>query len=713
MLNNRRLRLVGALIGAASFTCLIAGSAEPTAAADALDRYRQQRAQAAQRTRRIIFNNDGDDHLLPRGAASFDAFFAERTTALLGSQVDTIFYCTSRPFGMLLHNTKVGDVLADRTAIDPDRINIVADLLAQGTDPLRLMVDYCHRQKLEVFWSMRMNDTHDTPHTPAQPHYYFSTFKKQHPEFLFGSPGKPPQYGTWTAVDFAQPEVREFLFRMVEEVCRDFDVDGLELDFFRHLVLFRTVANGAPASAAEREMLTAFVRRVRAMTETEGLRRGRPLLLTVRTPDSLGYCQGMGVDLERWLAEGLLDIWVAGGDFLLNRWDYSTALGARYHVPVYCDLDPSIPYGLSKRFDRNSLEAYRGRAMEAWAAGAAGIYIFNCFDPKLPLWRSLGDPADMLGKKKYYFVNALGRSGYLRASRALPGGDQYDRLPTLHPVTPMPLAPGAALDLDLPVAEDIAAAQAAGLQPRITCYVFAGLNAVPQLILNGTRVEGARDDGSWFAYPVRPDLLRRGANQVRLSRGAEPESSGQWDADWTCDVQPPMPWSRDDPRVGTEARMQDKALLIADRSLERGSYLYYVYPWNAAPATRSVVEVRARVISGRNGIIVCNGVAEEDVQLHADRIEAAHAGLSYPLDTTAAFHDYRVEIENSDIRVYVDGKLAIDGAGKYTSPASDGRNDVLFGASSSPSTGEALWERLRFRTGTASVHDLVLVVDYP
>ncbi|MBU0607975.1 MAG: hypothetical protein KKI08_08800, partial [Armatimonadetes bacterium] len=712
MITHPHLGLIVAVAAAGLLAALGAAVAQPPDNAAALAQYRAQRALAAHRHRRIIFNNDGDDHLLS-GDTSREAFFALRTTPLLGSQVDAISYCTSRPFGMFLHRTAVGQAMTDRNAFGPARVNIVPDLLAQGTDPLRLMTDYGHRNGLEVFWSMRMNDTHDAGHTPTKPHYYFSDFKREHPEFLFGSPGKPPKYGSWTAVDYGQPEVRDFLFRVFEEVCRNVDVDGLEMDFFRHLVLFRTVADGAPATPEEREMMTALVRRLRAMTEVEGMRRGKPILLLVRAPDSVGYCQGMGLDLERWMAEGLMDIFVAGGDFQLNPWEVSTALGARHDVPVYCDLDPSVRYNMDKRFNRNAVETYRGRAMNAWSAGAAGLYVFNNFNPRDPLWWSIGDAREMLGKDKFYFVNVTGRSGYLRSSRALPDGDQHDHLPTLHPVTPMRLSPGGTLSFDLPVGEDFAAARAAGLTPKTTCYVSTSLKTAPELSLNGIRLTGTHDADDWFAYPVPPDNIRRGANEVRLARGPEPDAVGQWELDWQCAVEAPGPWGRDGLRGGTAAKMQDGALLIADRSTERGSYLYYSYPWNADPATQAVVELRARALAGRSGIIVCNGVAEEEVHVYPDRIGAAHARLSYAMDTAAAFHDYRIEIEQSDLRVYVDGQLALDGTGKFTSPASDGRNALYFGASSSPTTGEALWEWIRFHTGTASVHDMLLVVDYP
>ena len=95
------------------------------------------RQRAARRSRQLVFNNDGDDHILAKDA-SIEGFLANRSSALEGSQVSTIVYCTSRPFGMFTHDTKVGEVLTQRSI--NSRRNIVADLIEQGTDPLHAMV---------------------------------------------------------------------------------------------------------------------------------------------------------------------------------------------------------------------------------------------------------------------------------------------------------------------------------------------------------------------------------------------------------------------------------------------------------------------------------------------------------------------------------------------------------------------------------------------
>jgi len=678
---------------------------------EALAAYRAQRQEAAQRRRRVIFNNDGDDHLL-RGPASVDGFLAARTTPLLGSHVDTVFYCTSRPFGMFTHNTKVGDVLTTKTAFRSKRNNVVSDFIDQGTDLLRVMIDCCHRHDVEVFWSMRMNDTHDAGHTRSRPHYYFSTFKKEHPECLLGTSKTRPKHGSWCAVDFAQPAVREFLLRVFREICSDYDVDGIEMDFFRHLVFFRTVADGGRATLAELDMMTELVRGIRAITEEAGMRRGRPILMAMRAPDSVGYCKGMGLDMERWMAEGLVDVFIAAGDFRLNPWEDSTALGRKHGVPVYCDLDPSIPYGVRTPFDRNSVETYRGRAINAWWAGAAGIYVFNCFNPRHPLWRELGDPDALRTKDRFYFANVTGRSGYLKADRVLAGGRQYETVPSLHPFSPMQIAPGNTLVVPLRVGEDLAAAARGKPVPSVACHLMTGVATVPHLKLNNVALTMSEKKGNWFSYPVRPELVKRGVNTVEMSI-APRDPDKQWDVEYKCDTAPSAPWKPGRRSSGTTASIQDGALLIADRSIERGSYFYYGYPWNAPRSRPAVFEARARVVSGRSTIIPCDGVSEEEVRLYPDRVSLAHAGLSYELDTTDAIHVYRVVVEGKSIEVYVDGKLVIDGAGKFTYPAHSGRNVVLFGASSSPTTGEALWQSVRFRAGGPSLYDLVLSVRCP
>ena len=70
---------------------------------------KQLRKQAAQRRRRVIFNNDGAD-LTYAGSATPEDLLRPNTTGLLGSHVDTISYSSSFGFDMFMHDTQVGQV---------------------------------------------------------------------------------------------------------------------------------------------------------------------------------------------------------------------------------------------------------------------------------------------------------------------------------------------------------------------------------------------------------------------------------------------------------------------------------------------------------------------------------------------------------------------------------------------------------------------------
>src|SRR5688500_6658065 len=59
-----------------------------------IEELRSARKEAAHRKRRIIFNNDGNEPVVFLKEASAQALLDCRTTPLLGSQVDSIFYCT-------------------------------------------------------------------------------------------------------------------------------------------------------------------------------------------------------------------------------------------------------------------------------------------------------------------------------------------------------------------------------------------------------------------------------------------------------------------------------------------------------------------------------------------------------------------------------------------------------------------------------------------
>ena len=458
---------------------------------------RQQRKQARHRQRRIIFNNDGGDISRARAHTS-EALLEVRTSALVGSQVDAICYNAVKVF----HGV--------RWARDKFRI-----------DPLETMVDFCRSAGTEIFCSFRMNDIHNP-----------SRFHQDHPECLFGTQQKEPPYGAWFGVDYSQPVARERAFSEVREICNRYDLDGIELDFFRHPVFFKRHAWGEPLEQAQLDEMTGLLRRIRTMTDLTSMGRARPMLLAVRVPESLGYCQATGLDLERWLSEDLVDLLVAGGDFSLAPWEHMVELGHKYDVPVYACLNNSWANGLGaieshgegrhEAKDRNSIESYRGRAAVAWNAGVDGVYLFNFFDPHLSLWREVGDRKTLGGLDKVFYVNVLGFWGVPRPRVSLKDGERFLRLPTLSPDQPEVLKTGLKLETPVAVGENFQSRTAHGSNPQVRLQLLAeNLSDIGDVhvVLNGTPLSGGMlREGLQIEVPCQ--LIRQGLNKVEMTLAA-------------------------------------------------------------------------------------------------------------------------------------------------------------------------------------------------
>ncbi len=141
---------------------------------------------------------------------------------------------------MLTHFTKIGTLFTGREGHIPK--NQMEALRDKGIDPLRVVVDFGKRHNMEVFWSMRMNDN---ARRPAAARIRTNTSPRQPiqggPSGIHARDAQPsPEVWRVDGFDYGRPEVRERAFRLVEEVCRNYDVDGVELDFFRHPVFFRS-----------------------------------------------------------------------------------------------------------------------------------------------------------------------------------------------------------------------------------------------------------------------------------------------------------------------------------------------------------------------------------------------------------------------------------------------------------------------------------------
>ncbi|CAN5405353.1 hypothetical protein BH11PLA2_BH11PLA2_27990 [soil metagenome] len=482
------------------------------------------RQKALDRLRRVIVNNDGSEPVIEMKTPTEKEFLDLRTTALADTQVDSIFYCSrTSGFGVFTHFTKIGQVFTCTEGRYSG--NQMAALLKAGLDPLKMQCDFGKKHNIEVFWSMRMNDTHDGSKTEYGPTLIKdSKLKNEHPEYLIGTSNKRPKIGAWTAVDYALPEIRDLAFRYIDEVCRNYDINGIELDFFRHPVYFKSTSRGEPATAAEIGGMTDLITRIRTMVDEVGKARGKPILIAVKMPDSLEYCKTMGLDLEAWLKAGLLDLYIPGGILQFNDWPYSVALARKYGVKVYPSLDNVSLKDKTAEERRMAVIAYRGRAATAWAAGADGIYYYNFPKTHNDLLKETGDPKRLAKLDRDYYAFPRGNA---RSSAGNYPIETFQKLETLGPAIPKLLTPGKAVMSRLVVGE--AFGKRADIVLKLRVQVQSGPSAGQlRAKWNDAPLELFAAGEDWYESAVASETILADDNRFELTNLAEAHKKALW-----------------------------------------------------------------------------------------------------------------------------------------------------------------------------------------
>ena len=501
------------------------------------DGWEAKRAALKNRPRPLILNSDGNEVVywktnLPVTVGNFTA---QRLQTYRGSQVSTVAYCPwSSGFG-LMTTTRAGEFLDMPRCIpelQPACHNAAPLLKAMGLDCLDLTADYCHTNGMEVFVSIRVNDTHDVsyfiPGTNPPRSYLFPKWKDAHPDCLFGSYSNKPPLCAWSAVDFENPTVRGYMKKFVTDFVENYDVDGIEYDFFRHGQLFKTVGWGAHATEAQLKLMTDFMLELRAITEAAGRKKGKPILVLVRTSDSLAYAKAQGIDVEAWLRRGVMDIWSVSDYFQLDYLKPNAELAHKYGVKFNSALAESrVPRTFqrlkksNKRFEkaimlpgRNSIASYAAEYAAAMAAGCDGISSFNLSCTGGINKRGLldVDPRQTKDLDKVYFALVRGSGGYRPESWVKDGGRFYVR-PRIDPGTLFKIPAGKPYVFGIEFGDEdwerfdmVAKAALAGGQEVIT-----------ELKVNGkTIAPGAFADGV-HAFPLKPSDLKKGYNEFSVT----------------------------------------------------------------------------------------------------------------------------------------------------------------------------------------------------
>lgn len=371
----------------------------------------QTHRQAVDRRRRVIMQYDINCEGMPLGSRSKSVGPELRqesidfyTAALQqeGNQIDSVWWEWGE-----------GEVAQWPSKVLKTQETVFPPWWEAGLDPIKLVLDATHDLGREAFLSYRINGSAFS----LQP-LEAQIFKMEHLEWTHKGLPDEPRAIFW---DFSVAEVRQHKVRILKEIATRYDFDGINLDFARVPVLFR-----AGQQWLQRDALTDLIRQVRHMLLEVGKNRGRPYLLAARVPENLEGCHFDGMDIERWIREGLVDILALG--CRSSEVDISAfrRLCKNREIKLYPSFDD---HHSSDGYHEAPVKVWRGVCANWWAQGADGIHTFNLiFAPRDKTealgfsrrhleqgWQrqcsincNIGNPATLTGKDKVFYIQRRG-----------------------------------------------------------------------------------------------------------------------------------------------------------------------------------------------------------------------------------------------------------------------------------------------------------------
>ena len=350
--------------------------------------------------RRVIIHSDG-----------FSGFFSggydtkEKLERMIDRFTDTAIYsfdwCVG-PSSTFTYNTRIGTIFGSNIEKfwrrgDKRAAEAVRTLIAGGNDPLRVVVERAHKRGVRINATLRMNANYGGEPAKA----FNGEFYWQHLHCrIVDDKGKPRAH-----LSYAYREVRDFRLSIIKEAA-GYGVDGIHLNFLRHPPFFgydpplveaflaRYGVQPKKCSDDKRwhqlraDIMTSFVRQVRAALDEIGNRTGKRLALSA-TMEYRNYLE-QGLDVERWVKEGLVDlispgVHGLGGTYFPVKHFAAMVQGTncRLFPMLECTIKGHDPTPESERGEivyesqRMTLNRFRARFLELHREGAEGVYPFN------------------------------------------------------------------------------------------------------------------------------------------------------------------------------------------------------------------------------------------------------------------------------------------------------------------------------------------------
>jgi len=282
----------------------------------------------------------------------------------------------------------------------------IGELARKGINPTRVLMEGAHALGMKVHVAIRPGAWE---HSPPLDSFFTSRFYRQNPQWRCVDRDGTPV----ARMSLAVPQVRAHLIAVLREAV-SFGADGACVLYVRGApyVLYekpfadlfqarygkdvRSVPENDPQILALRtEIITTFMREIRAMLDDEGQRRGVRLQLSAMIMANEADNKRFGIDVRQWIDQKLVDLLMpylhAGGS---SAKEYDMAFFKSVCGPANVPVKPTFI-----GWNTPDLTLLLQKAVALYEQGAEGLTIWdaNSGDDRTDRWsvlRRLGNPQD-------------------------------------------------------------------------------------------------------------------------------------------------------------------------------------------------------------------------------------------------------------------------------------------------------------------------------
>ena len=323
---------------------------------------------------------------------------------LVGTPVEAVMFCLGEG-RTVLHNTKVGELLGHNVdkwdhLVFHRAYQNAKGLIEEGHDPLRIVCERAREKGLLFYPTLLVQNF-----GPETASVRCSNFRWENQHLEIGARGDLAPDLPWIdGLDFKHREVQDERFALIEETLNEYPVDGFELQLNNYPRYFH------PDEVKEGiEVMTDWIGRVHEAVKKSGAERE----LVIRVPSNPEDALSIGLDLEMWVRQGIVDALVGEPFSAPHRIDPNTDFGplavlvkgtaCRCIAAIHSHVD-------SDRLAEAPISMVRATACNYWEQGIDGLYLAQWF----PHWpyqadfyerlREIPYPDIMEAKDKYYYI---------------------------------------------------------------------------------------------------------------------------------------------------------------------------------------------------------------------------------------------------------------------------------------------------------------------